>query len=123
MLLHKVDGVEDGLAGVGQRLGIVVLHGEGHGKIGLADAAALEHGGRLRRVAGHIGREHDLADEGERVVDGDAGLRRAAGADVRRQTEGLRHVDVIRLDVLIHVADDKLRQRLQREGVQPLEAL
>ena len=35
----------------------------------------------------------------------------------------LGHVDVIGLDVLVHVADDELGQGLQREGGQLLEAL
>ncbi len=123
VLLDEGHGVLECLAGVGQSLGIVVLHGERNGEVRLADAAALEHGGGLRGVAGHVGREHDLADQRKRVVDGDAGLRRAAGADVRRQTVGLSHVDVIGLDVLVDVADDELRQGLQREGIEALEAL
>ena len=123
VLLHEGDGVLQRLAGVGQGLGIVVLHGQGHGEVRLADAAALEHGGGLGGVAGHVGGEHHLAEDREGVIDGDAGLRRAAGADVRRQADGFGHVDVIGLDVLVHIADDELGQGLQREGVETLEAL
>ena len=123
VLLDKGDGVQQLLAGVGDGLLLGVLHGHGDRKVGQADAAALEHGGRLGGVAGHVGGEHHFTQNGEGVVQGHARLRRAAGADVGGQTEGLGHVDVVGLDMLVDVADDKLRQGLHGDGGQPLEAL
>ena len=123
LLLDEGDGLLHDLPREGQgELVVVVDHGERGLVVGQADAAALEHRGGLRRVAGHIGGDERLAHQREGVVEGDAGLRRAARAHVRRQAEGLGHVDVIGLDVLVHVADDEFRQRLQRHGVQSWEA-
>ena len=123
MLLHEGEGVFQLLAGVGDGLGLLVLHGEGDGVVRQADAAALEHGGGLGGVAGHVGGKHDPAQQGESVVQGDARLGGAAGAHVGGQAEGFRHVDIIGLDMLVDIADDELRQGLERDGVQALEAL
>ena len=122
VLFDEGDGLFHDLAGERQRRGLVVDHGEGCLIVGQADAAALEHGRRLGGVAGHVRGDDRPADDRERVIEGDAGLRRAAGAHVGRQAEGLGHVDVVRLDVLVDVADDELRQRLQRHRVQIREA-
>ena len=96
------------------RAGLVVNHGERHGKVGQIYAAALEHARRLAGVAGHVGGEEGLAYEREVVVEGDAGLRRAAGADVGGEAEALGHVDIEGLELLVDVADDELRQSLER---------
>ena len=122
LLLNEGDGVFQLPSGIGVGAGLVVDHGHGHRLVGQLDAAALEHGGGLRGVAGHIGGQEGLAENGESVVDGNAGLRRAAGADVRRQAVGLGHIDIIRLDMLVDIADDEFRQGLQRDGNQILEA-
>ena len=94
LLLDKGNGVLQHLRGVGVRPRLVVDHGHGHRKIRQAEPPPLEHGGGFTGVAGHIGGQHRFAHDGEIVVDGHARLRRAAGADVRRQAEGLRHVDM-----------------------------
>ena len=121
-LFYKRDGVFEHLRGVGMRAGLVVNHGEGDGEIRHGVAAALEHGGRLGGVAGHVRRNERPAEQRERVVDRDARLRGAARADIRGQAVGLCDVDIIRLYMLVNIADDKLRQRLQGDGVQALEA-
>ena len=102
--------------------GLVVDHGQGHGEIRHTEAPPLEHGGGLAGVAGHIGGQDGLAHHGEVVVNGHAGLRRAAGAHVRRQAEGLRHIDIVGLQMLVDVADDELRQGLDGDGDQGGEA-
>ena len=104
------------------RARLVVDHGHGDGEVRQAYAAALEHARRLAGVAGHVRGEHRLADQREVVVKRDARLGRAAGAHVRREAEALRHVYVVRLQVLVDVADDELRQGLQRDGDQVREA-
>ena len=101
---------------------LVVDHGQGYGEVRHAYAAALEHGGRLGCVARHVGRDHCLTDEGECVVECNTGLGRAARADVGRKSEGLGNVDVIRLDVLVNVADDELGQSLEGERNELFEA-
>ena len=122
LLLDEGDGVFQFAGGIGVGAGLVVDHGHGHRLVRQLDAAALEHGGGLGGVAGHIGSQESLAEDGEGVVNGHAGLRRAAGADVRRQAVGLSHVDIIGFDMLVDVADDKFRQGLQGDGDQVLEA-
>lgn len=108
-LLDEGNGVLEHLRGIGVRARLVVDHRERYGEVRQRHAAALDHGGTLGGVARHVRREERLADDGERIVDSDAGLRGAARAHVRSQTEGLGHVDIVRLDVLVHVADDELR--------------
>ena len=121
-LLDEGDGVLEHLGGVGVRARLVVDHGHGDGEVGQAYAAALEHARRLAGVAGHVRGEHRLADQREVVVKRDARLGRAAGAHVGREAEALRHVYVVRLQVLVDVADDELRQGLQRDGDEVREA-
>ena len=96
------------------RAGLVVYHGERHGEVREVNAAALEHARSLAGVAGHVGGEEGLAYEREVVVEGDARLRRAAGADVGGEAEALGHVDVEGLELLVDVADDELGQGLER---------
>ena len=122
VLLNKGDGIPEDLGGIGVRAGLVVDHGHGNGEIRQTKAAALEHGGGLAGVAGHIGGQNSAAHNGEIVVDGNAGLRRAAGADVSGQAEGLGHIDVVGLQVLVDVTDDELRQCLDGDGNQAGEA-
>ena len=121
-LFDEFDAVAQDLRGVRVGSRLVVDHRHGRLEVRQTDAAALEHGGRLGGVAGHVRGDHGLAEEREVVVEGNAGLRRAAGADVCRQTEGLGYVDVVRLELLVNIADDELRQRLQRDGDQVFEA-
>ena len=121
-LLDERDGVLEHLGGIGMSARLIMYHSKSYREVGHTDAAALEHGGGLRGVAGHIGGEHRLADDGERVIHRNAGLSGAAGADVGGKAEGLGDVNVVRLDVLVNVADDELRKRLQRNGDEVLEA-
>ena len=121
-LLDEGDGVLQHLGAVGVRARLVVYHRHGDGEVGQAYAAALEHTRRLAGVAGHVRREHGLADEREVVLKGDARLSRAAGADVRREAEALGDVYIVRLQVLVNVADDELGQGLQRDGDEVREA-
>ena len=122
-LLDEGDGVLEHLGGVGVRARLVMDHGESYGEVRQIHAAALEHGGAFGCVAGHVGGDESLADDGEGVVYGNAGLGRAAGADVRGQAVGFGNVYVVRLDVLVDIADDELRQGLERDGDKILEAL
>ena len=121
-LLDEGDGILEHLGAVRVSARLVVDHGHGDGEVGQAYAAALEHTRRLAGVAGHVRREHGLADEREVVLEGDARLSRAAGAYVRREAEALGDVYVVRLQMLVYVADDELGQGLQRDGDEVREA-
>ena len=122
-LLDEGDSVLEYLGGVGMCARLVVDHGESYGEVRQIYTAALEHGGTLGGVAGHIRGKEGLAEDGECVVNGNAGLSRAAGADVGRQTVGLGDVYVVGVKMLVNVADDELRQSLERDGDKILEAL
>ena len=78
LFFHESDGVLEHLGGIRMCARLVVDHGQGYGEVRHAYAAALEHGGSLGCVAGHVGRDHRLTDEGECVVERNAGLGRAA---------------------------------------------
>ena len=121
-LLNESDGILKDLSGIGVCARLVVDHGQRYGEVRQVHAAALDHRGALGGVAGHVGSDEGLADYREGVVYRNAGLSRAAGADVSRQTEGFGNVDIIRLYMLVNIADDELRQRLEREGDKTLEA-
>ena len=76
-LLTGIGSLQCG-TGIGDRLRILVLHGQCDREIRLGNAAPLEHAGGLRGVAGHVGGEHDSTDLQKCIIQGYAGLCGAA---------------------------------------------
>ena len=102
----------------------VVLHGEDKWiglNIGSRKAAALEHGCGFAGVAGLVGGELQLAENGEGIVNCDAGLRGAPGADIGRQAVRFRHIDIVWFNELVDIADDEFRKRLHGLAVKRRE--
>ena len=122
LVLYELDGVSQNLSRIRVRARLVVYHRKRHGEVRQAYAAALEHARGLTGVAGHIRGEQGLADNREVVVERDARLGRAARTHVGRKSEGLGHVYVEGLQLLVYVADDELRQSLQRYRYEIREA-
>ena len=120
--LDKVDDAAQGLAGILARVRVVPAHGNGsrqrvHVEVALDELAV--HG---RGVTRGVVRDAAGADLRELVEDGDAGgiVRQAAG--IRRQSDALHGVDIIRVCALIHVAQQQPLERLELRGAQVLEA-
>ena len=120
--LDKVDDAAQGLAGILARVRVVPAHGDGsreriHVEVAL-DELAVHGRGVTRGVIGDAAG----ADLRELIEQRDAGgiVRQAAG--IRRQSDALHGVDIIRVCTLIHVAQQQSLERLKLRGAQVREA-
>ena len=126
VLLDEGDGVFDVLRGVGLHVVLLVAHGRDElerrdavlALESLGDEAVAHERAVARRVALH-GAD---AEHGEVIVDGAAGLGLRHGADVARDAELLRHVEVVRGGVLREQVCHEHRRHLTQDGLHVREA-